>query len=307
MLVDGTPKIVDFGIARYFGGGDAITTGRQMGTPSYMAPEQLAGGLIAPCIDVWALGVMLFEMVTGRLPFDMSTGASPQLIEPAPRLGAPVSTAYATLVATCLEREPSRRPSALADVARVLRAPSDHAERLTEDLGAMPPLPGPPARRLRWLLPLAAIVLGAAAGLAWRVVARSGSSMTGPQTDPEKAGHIESAAVPVAPPSPPQPTTPPTTPATTPATTIVASPPVAPDAASAPMPPHRKRTQHRAPRLRVAERPSRRGDARLSDPRETETVGQRRAHCARSFASAQLTIIGGERDGRGSRSPRSAS
>jgi len=65
MLRGSVPLIVDFGIAKSLGAQSALATGRRIGTPAYMAPEQLTGGLIAPCVDVWALGVMMFEAVTG--------------------------------------------------------------------------------------------------------------------------------------------------------------------------------------------------------------------------------------------------
>jgi serine/threonine-protein kinase len=183
VLVAGVPKIVDFGIARYVADDDPVTTGTRIGTPAYMAPEQLAGGLIAPCIDVWALGVVLFEMVTGRVPFDTSTGASPQLVAQAPRLGATVSASFAALVASCLEKEPGRRPRTMADVARDLRADDTGAERLTEDLGPAPspaesPVMPPAAssvRRRRWIAPVFAIALGVGGAIAWRAMSWSSS------------------------------------------------------------------------------------------------------------------------------------
>ena len=178
MLADDTPKLVDFGIARHVAGDDPLTTGTRIGTPAYMAPEQLAGGLIAPGIDVWALGVVLFEMVTGRLPFDTAGGASPQLVAPAPRLTAPVSASYAALVARCLERDPALRPRAIADLARALRGTATDGERLTEDLGPVPavrnlptgPL-APPARSRRWIAPVIAVaLLGLGGAIAWRAL-----------------------------------------------------------------------------------------------------------------------------------------
>jgi serine/threonine-protein kinase len=73
----GRPKLVDFGIAKllpdYHGHSpDQRTmtgTGTVLGTPSYMAPEQVTGQPVGPATDLYAVGVMLFEAVTGRLPF----------------------------------------------------------------------------------------------------------------------------------------------------------------------------------------------------------------------------------------------
>ncbi len=109
-----------------------------------MAPEQLTGGIIAPCVDVWALGALLFESVTGRLPFDgFADGRCPQLFEAAPRAAAlaPVSAALDALLASCLEREPGRRPTSMAALAAALRA-GDGAERITQDAGAVLLAPG---------------------------------------------------------------------------------------------------------------------------------------------------------------------
>src|SRR5262249_8006837 len=74
-MTDGSVRAVvtDFGLARArseAGGTTALTeTGQIVGTPRYMAPEQLVGGRITSAVDVYSLGVVLFEMVTGGLPF----------------------------------------------------------------------------------------------------------------------------------------------------------------------------------------------------------------------------------------------
>jgi WD40 repeat protein len=66
---DGTPKVGDFGISKLFEGATA-TASRQAGTPQYMAPEQITRGRIGPATDLYALGVVLYQLLTGKAPFD---------------------------------------------------------------------------------------------------------------------------------------------------------------------------------------------------------------------------------------------
>ncbi|HEU0031931.1 MAG TPA: serine/threonine-protein kinase [Kofleriaceae bacterium] len=137
MLRGDVPKIVDFGIAKFLGAASAVATARVIGTPAYMAPEQLSGGLIGPFVDIWAFGVMLFEAVTGTLPFaGYDRGRFAQLLEDAPRARtrAPISAALDALIARCLVRDPVRRPASMAELARVLRGDALEPERVTVDL-----------------------------------------------------------------------------------------------------------------------------------------------------------------------------
>src|SRR5262249_44387244 len=76
LTADGQPKITDFGLAKHLNTSDSNTqSGSVIGTPSYMPPEQAAGRTheIGPAADVYALGAVLYEMLTGRPPFRAET------------------------------------------------------------------------------------------------------------------------------------------------------------------------------------------------------------------------------------------
>lgn len=121
--------ITDFGIARALESNDARTTSIA-GTPAYMAPEQVEGKELDGRADLYALGVMLFEMLTGKLPF---TGDSPvvlaaaRLIRPAPDPASVEPTLtpdLAALVRALLARDPGARPADAAAVAQALAGAS---------------------------------------------------------------------------------------------------------------------------------------------------------------------------------------
>src|SRR5262249_60938487 len=116
---DGTPTVAAFGRARCAGSDDSRTQiGEVLGTPDYMAPEQAAGGrsgAIGPAADVWALGAILYECLTGQAPF---SGEDPVEIvlkvrteePPAPAsLNPAVPRDLETVCLKCLEKEPERR------------------------------------------------------------------------------------------------------------------------------------------------------------------------------------------------------
>jgi WD40 repeat protein len=132
---DGQPKIVDFGIARAAGTELALTVqtsaGQILGTLPYMSPEQVRGDVddIDVRTDVYALGVVLFRLIAGRLPFDVTHESLPQAAvriaeEAAPRLGS-IDRALAgdveTIVARALAKEKDRRYQSAADLAADLR------------------------------------------------------------------------------------------------------------------------------------------------------------------------------------------
>jgi eukaryotic-like serine/threonine-protein kinase len=111
-----TVKLTDFGLARVSGAANT-GTGIVLGTPAYMAPEQLAGALPSASTDLYALGVLLFELLTGRLPHEgRSMGILLQQVanETPPHastLRADIPTALADLVARLLAKLPQQRPA----------------------------------------------------------------------------------------------------------------------------------------------------------------------------------------------------
>src|SRR6266478_2635774 len=118
LALDGTPKISDFGLARYLEGQADVTLGpAKVGTPSYMAPEQVVGkpGTVGPAADVYALGATLYELLTGRPPFSAETATETErqvlAREPASpsRLNAIVPRDLETICLKCLQKEPARR------------------------------------------------------------------------------------------------------------------------------------------------------------------------------------------------------
>ncbi|MGE0879985.1 MAG: serine/threonine-protein kinase [Acidimicrobiia bacterium] len=119
----GVLKLTDFGIARLRDADARLTTdGTVVGTPAYMAPEQVTGGELGPAADLYSTGVMLYELLAGKLPFAAaatSTQALLQHLQEQPRplreLAPAVPAEIAAVVHRCLEKQPADRyPSAEA-------------------------------------------------------------------------------------------------------------------------------------------------------------------------------------------------
>jgi eukaryotic-like serine/threonine-protein kinase len=136
LAADRTPKIVDFGIARVAGSGTATLAGTVMGSPHYMSPEQASGREADERSDVYAMGVTLFEMVSGERPFDGDVVMllSQHLNRPAPRLPPSTGTAAEGLegiILRMLEKDPARRPATMEETAGLLLSLCERAGAAT--------------------------------------------------------------------------------------------------------------------------------------------------------------------------------
>jgi serine/threonine-protein kinase len=182
MLTPAGAKVVDFGISAIVGERDAAPDGSLLGTPAYLAPERLAGAQVTSATDVYALGLLLYRELTGRLPWPAETTAEALRAHlyaaPAPLPALPgMPPAVAELCLRCLAKTPTDRPAA-ADAARALAAtvglhpivpphrdrPADAPPpvRATAPASAAPTHPAPPRSPLAvsWLRISARLGLG---------------------------------------------------------------------------------------------------------------------------------------------------
>lgn len=172
VLIDreGRIRVTDFGIARA-GGSEITRTGSVMGTAQYLSPEQAQGMDVTPAADIYSIGVMLFEMLTGRVPFDGSSAvavAMKQVSEPPPvpsSINPAVSPALDAVVLKALAKDPADRYASAAEMLAALdQAVANPTAASTQEWAAVPEEEG--SRRWWWIAAILAAVL-LAGGLAW--------------------------------------------------------------------------------------------------------------------------------------------
>ncbi len=178
VTTDDIVKILDFGIAKLLGAAGLTRVGSSLGTPAYMSPEQARGEEVDPRTDVWSLGAVLYEMVTGRRPF---RGEHEQTVlyslfneepEPVLQLRPDAPPELARIVGRMLAKDPEQRyPTAAAALADLRSLYGPVTGTLTGSLiaaaGAPPAAPRPQPRRgrLRTAAAIAAGILAACAAV----------------------------------------------------------------------------------------------------------------------------------------------
>ena len=123
VMPDGTVKLTDFGIARAVDGSGQTQTGEVLGTPHYLSPEQALGETATGASDLYALGVVAHEMLTGRRPFDKNTPvatALAQVHDPPPPLPPHVPRELRTIIEQCLAKKPADRPTSARELGERL-------------------------------------------------------------------------------------------------------------------------------------------------------------------------------------------
>lgn len=176
VIVDehGNAIILDFGLATRTSAARITRSGKRLGTPAYMSPEQIQSQDIDHRTDLWSLGVLLFEMLTGRLPFreDGSYNVLFSIVQNvAPKLREILPEApndLEDIVARALARNPKDRWQNAGQIAAALRRLRSSLPDLDATVVMAPP-PAPPRRKRLWIGLAAGVVLLIASLLAWKL------------------------------------------------------------------------------------------------------------------------------------------
>jgi serine/threonine-protein kinase len=195
LTADDGLKVTDFGIARASDGTQLTQIGTILGTTAYLAPEQAAGQEAAAPADVYGLGVVLYELLTGRPPYEASSVAELVLArgsrDPVPpgELAPGIPVDVESLVLRCLRPEPELRPTA-RDVELTLRGERDAPTRVVPPASERETSILRPRRRRRPIVVGGVVAAAAATGLGL-ALASGGST---PARTPPKVAPIPQAA-----------------------------------------------------------------------------------------------------------------
>ncbi len=184
---EGNAKIMDFGIARFLAAEGVTGTGVMIGTPEYMSPEQAELKEVDPRADIYSLGVVMYEMITGRVPFEGQTPLSIAMkhktdrARPVRDLNPLASVGLANIIAKCMEKDPEKRYQTVQELLDDLnRAEQDLATgervvpkkilRATAEVAV-----GTEAPKKKWLVPAVALgVVAVAAVVVFIILPKGG-------------------------------------------------------------------------------------------------------------------------------------
>ncbi|GAA0496173.1 PQQ-binding-like beta-propeller repeat protein [Streptomyces sp. NPDC046215] len=221
LLAEDGPKVIDFGISRPYDSELRTETGKLIGTPPFMAPEQFQRPReVGPAADVFALASLLVHAATGRGPFESESPyiVAYQVVHNEPDL-AGVPDDLVPLIRACLAKDPAERPTPDAIMARLPHAPHDSCDggescdgrggrggppvpsavsrdavatrarvpAPRADPGAAAPARGVPRRRARWLVAAAVAAVALGAGGYW-ALSRADALDPPPRVEPTAAG-----------------------------------------------------------------------------------------------------------------------
>jgi serine/threonine-protein kinase len=198
LATDGTPKITDFGLARRLDDDSGATqAGAIMGTPSYMAPEQASGRTheAGPAADIYALGAILYECLTGQPPFKGQTmGETLDLVrtqEPTPpsRLRPGLPRDLETICLKCLEKDPGRRYPSAAELADDLKRYQRGEPITARPVGRVERVVKWVRRNLAVVVAAAAVVLALVGGIIASRLHNTGGQTIGGVPNPDAALH----------------------------------------------------------------------------------------------------------------------
>lgn len=190
---DGVLKIADFGIARAAEATRLTELGTVLGTAAYLSPEQAAGEEVKAATDLYSLGAVLYELLTGRPPLEFGSLAEVAakqregLIVPVRDVEPSVPAPLEATVMRCLARDPRFRPQSAAELSHELASSIDHP---TETLPTERIRSSPPSRSTRvggkrlWALLASAIVVAAAAAVVAIVRLTAGTEASPPSPRP---------------------------------------------------------------------------------------------------------------------------
>ena len=158
----GVARLMDFGVAKRVGEGAATVTGQIVGTPEYMSPEQAQGHKVDGRSDIYALGIVIYEIFTGQVPFRGETPISTilkHLNEPPPLDGPQavgIPDSLKSVLRRCLAKDPADRFATARDVRAALeeaRHPSRRQQPIATEILQAPTLPraAPPSATKRCL------------------------------------------------------------------------------------------------------------------------------------------------------------